>query len=380
VTEKETGSSEEAITITNVAEYLKAIEELAKYKYGKFAFRGQGEKSYDIFSSAARRLKITDSDPDEIVRFKKYHENLISNAKLKGYHRTGIMPLQELELLAELQHNGAATGLIDFTYSSLVALYFAASNMDKEHAAVHIVNTSDIAKYDHIQSNDIKKTFDTFLEDNGGKLWVWEPSNLNNRIPKQHSLFIFGKPGIDEEFSVGVIQIHSEAKSQIINELQNYHNIDAFSLFNDLTGFAKENSYKKPYMDPEFLKIMFKVNSYLLVEGTDPLSQIELLNRAIKLDKNSIEPLMLRSIYNMVLEDHHGVIDDTNRLIELWSDNPGFYLARARSEIQLKDFEGGREDLKKTLELSPDDEESLRLLERLNNEHPEDDGITSSLE
>jgi hypothetical protein len=48
---------------------------------------------------------------------------LIKDAKSYHYHKE---KLSDLELLLELQHYGAATGLVDFSRDFLIALWFAA--------------------------------------------------------------------------------------------------------------------------------------------------------------------------------------------------------------------------------------------------------------
>jgi hypothetical protein len=55
--------------------------------------------------------------------FQDYHETLINDAKSYHYHKE---KLSDLELLLELQHYGAATGLVDFSRDFLIALWFAA--------------------------------------------------------------------------------------------------------------------------------------------------------------------------------------------------------------------------------------------------------------
>lgn len=131
--------------------------------------------------------------------------------------------------MAELQHNGAATGLIDFTYSSLVALYFASSDLGNENGAVYFINTRDSTKLKRIEPTDLEKTFKDLLKNSDNVLWFWEPSDLNNRILLQHSTFIFGDPEINKEF-VKTIQIAEEGKLTILSELEKLHNISTATL------------------------------------------------------------------------------------------------------------------------------------------------------
>ena len=53
----------------------------------------------------------------------KINEEMIKNARLQGHGEKDGQRFSDLELLAELQHYGAATCLIDFTYSAQVALW-----------------------------------------------------------------------------------------------------------------------------------------------------------------------------------------------------------------------------------------------------------------
>lgn len=55
----------------------------------------------------------------------------------------------ELEVLTQLQHLGAATGLIDFTTEALVALWFACSEDLEEDGAVYILPRSEVQVVAH---------------------------------------------------------------------------------------------------------------------------------------------------------------------------------------------------------------------------------------
>lgn len=93
--------------------------------YGRVRmWRGQADIDWPIHSGAYRRLKNSSySNPnDKDIRW--YEKTLIQQASHKGYHYINGRALSDLELLARLQHHGAATRLIDFSKNVLVALFF----------------------------------------------------------------------------------------------------------------------------------------------------------------------------------------------------------------------------------------------------------------
>ena len=74
-------------------------------------------------ASAYRRLPETErNDPNNLL---KINQELIDKACLLGHDHKDGRYLSDLELLAELQHFGAATCLIDFTRSAQIALWSA---------------------------------------------------------------------------------------------------------------------------------------------------------------------------------------------------------------------------------------------------------------
>ena len=81
------------------------------------------KESYKIEASAYRRLSEADrNNPSKLLKINK---DLIEKARSLGHDQREAQQLSDLELLAELQHFGAATCLIDFSQSALVALWFA---------------------------------------------------------------------------------------------------------------------------------------------------------------------------------------------------------------------------------------------------------------
>ena len=89
-------------------------------------FRGLPNKAHSIEASAWRRL-TNEQDSNNIDKLLEINEGLISDARDQKFHIKDERELRELEILAELQHFRAATFLIDFTYSALVALWVCLS-------------------------------------------------------------------------------------------------------------------------------------------------------------------------------------------------------------------------------------------------------------
>ena len=106
---------------------LKSFMEWAEqFNDGEYVFHCVSNEKYIIEASTYRRLKdkdgkfkkAEDGTPEKLL---KINEEMIEEAHRQGHGRD----LKDLELLAELQHRGAATCLIDFTKNPLVALWMA---------------------------------------------------------------------------------------------------------------------------------------------------------------------------------------------------------------------------------------------------------------
>ena len=132
--------------VKDVAGYLKEVSEIkAKWPNSTLVFRGQENEEWLLESSAERRLKASLPSQEEITDplFLEYNEDLTKKCRLKNYDKREQKQLDDLELLADLQHHGAATCLIDFTRNALVALWFACQKSDDADGKVFVVNIAD---------------------------------------------------------------------------------------------------------------------------------------------------------------------------------------------------------------------------------------------
>lgn len=140
--EKQRKSAE---SVKSVAEGWQKLQRLTDPE-GNYAYRGQENAEWGVESGASRRLNLTNigRPQDDQERFIRYHETeLLDPARMDGYGVEEGRPLSDLELLAKLQHHGAATCLIDFTRNFLVAMWFACQPHKEKNGKIFILNTSD---------------------------------------------------------------------------------------------------------------------------------------------------------------------------------------------------------------------------------------------
>ena len=136
--------------------YLSQIATLDS-RSGRYAFRGQADSSWKLHSAATRRLiqHLEDDDIENSNAFGHlylvYHRiALLSPARTCGFDIHDGHSDSDLQLLTKLQHYGAATGLIDFTWDSLVALWFATFSLGgkkKCSGRVFVVDLNDTVQF-----------------------------------------------------------------------------------------------------------------------------------------------------------------------------------------------------------------------------------------
>ncbi len=188
-------------------------------------------------------------------------EELINNAK-KHYPTKYEKELSDLDILADIQHNGGATCLVDFSKNILTSLWFACSGDSQYDGYVYCYDyINDMIRNDaitYIRPDDEKKSIrdlvsQTYKETNissdiTARFCLWEPSTRNNRILRQDSIFLFGIEKFHvKTHDIKVIRIPAECKENICFALRNIFNITGSVIFNDPAGYATTNSKDSPY-------------------------------------------------------------------------------------------------------------------------------------
>ena len=233
-----------------------------QFNDGQYLFRGVTRDTYEIEASTYRRLKKEDKTPPNLLKINK---ELIEDARLMGHDQKDGQRLFDLDLLAELQHFGAATCLIDFTRDALVALWFACqqSSGGPAKGKVVAVRIDDPARFRTVDTELIEENIDYFLAQDAKDfsaqdvenfyaqdkyLYQWQPKYQNNRIIAQKSVFVFG--GIKIEIEAECVIMES-SKQKILKSLDKLSGITEASMFPDFDGFARLHAHNKPYIESD---------------------------------------------------------------------------------------------------------------------------------
>lgn len=183
-------------------------------------------------------------------------ENLLRNAR-KHYPEQYDVRWPDLNILADIQHNGGATCLVDFSKNILTALWFACNNDIEDDGFIYCYDImEDMIVRDTltmIKPKDENKSIRELLlqtyketnisSDTTARFCLWEPSPRSTRILRQDSVFMFGI----ERFKVNnhgikIIRIPAERKICILQAMKGLFNVTGTAIYNDNVGFASMNS------------------------------------------------------------------------------------------------------------------------------------------
>ena len=270
--------------------------------------------------------------------------------------------LSDLQLLAKLQHLGAATGLLDFSWNPLVGLWFACEEPDAE-GKLFVINLNDPIQVAMISKDDVEQRASRlFLPGEGPpSMAYWEPTasgDASARILRQRSVFVIGRPNMPEDSNIiaGII-IAQEDKNELIREL-GLLDVSHRSLFMDAHGFAENNGVAYP--------ISLSQDDYLIA-GNRYYQQgafryaIEAYSKFVDLNPDHYRIYFLRGNAHAELRNHVEAIEDYGRALSTMARFPQsividhmIYFNRANSRVELEDYAGAVKDYLQAIGLVPD--------------------------
>ena len=242
----------EPIEISDLADYINEINAIIDSEK-IYLYRGQENEEWQVNSSAYRRLERLYDSPSDALRYlwQGYLKQIVDEIKLK--YPSTYRDLFDLECMAHLQHNKVATGLIDFTFSPLVALWFACATEDHENITGKvIVLENDSEKIEEIQTVEtLGRDLEAFFDVDQEQWYSWSPTLDSQtvdteRMTMQQSVFLFGLPEIDREMITQEIIIPAEYKASLRIELAKMGILEK-TLFSDLLGFFERNTSEHFY-------------------------------------------------------------------------------------------------------------------------------------
>ena len=277
----------------------------------------------------------------------QYVKNLISEVK-NTY--PSFNNLSDLEILAELQHKGAASCLVDFSQNILISLWFATQKDPEDfgylflydiNADVFMHNNIEYISRDNCEENIetlLLKTKQTasYVEKHKARFWSWRPTSLNSRIARQDSIFIFGmEPFIVKDHNIRVIPIIPSWKSDIQSALKTFFGLTAETIYPDSDGLAlshsKSNSispttsYLNPYFNAgfnDFETLQSGISNLMKGEYSIALNlfhHFEGINNKLIIDSERITlNSSIANIHLILIELYYSIAKCYHKLNKLW--------------------------------------------------------------
>lgn len=306
----------------------------------------------EIRSGASIRLYQDNKDGKDTPKitsayYIQYVKNLISEVK-NTY--PSFNNLSDLEILAELQHKGAASCLVDFSQNILISLWFATQKDPEDfgylflydiNADVFMHNNIEYISRDNCEENIetlLLKTKQTasYVEKHKARFWSWRPTSLNSRIARQDSIFIFGmEPFIVKDHNIRVIPIIPSWKSDIQSALKTFFGLTAETIYPDSDGLAlshsKSNSispttsYLNPYFNAgfnDFETLQSGISNLMKGEYSIALNlfhHFEGINNKLIIDSERITlNSSIANIHLILIELYYSIAKCYHKLNKLW--------------------------------------------------------------
>ena len=384
-----------SIPIRTLDDFIKWAK---KFKENEYVFRGVSNEAHGIRASASLRPDEKEQPEKELdvkkrnfERFLHINKDLIRKAQQRGYDKKDGTELNVLDILAELQHYGAATCLIDFTCSAQIALWFACQpyrekqdeRKDKEkkpgdskktvngkvYAVKHkpprsprLQKCIEITPEFLEEDAEAKKDIGYFLKEGADSpLYYLQPKYQNHRIIAQQSVFLFGQYEFEADDECIIAE---DCKENILKELHRVSGINDDKLFPDFEGFAwihrKESSYTD--LTPSAHKALgLEENN----KGNFEEAVAE-YDMAINKNSNDAEAYNLRGKAYFSLERYNDTLKDYNEAIRINPDYAEAYFNRGMLNDERKKYEDAISDFTKALSLKPNYDDALFHRGRMN--------------
>lgn len=224
--------------------------------YSNWAFRGERDERWPLYSSLSRYLQNFGVHPKA---WPEQEGRILRIFKRKAHQFLDKPPDPEddFQWMALMQHHGAPTRLIDFTWSPYVAAFFALERTVADGVVWAMnpagVDSSRAPKPGRVDPR-VKGNFRRyFLPGKNRFIWMGEPHIMNRRLIAQSGTFAV--PGVldvpieeilsesDQENVLAKLILTNAVREVGMRELYRM-NITYATLFPDLDGLARSLAYE----------------------------------------------------------------------------------------------------------------------------------------
>lgn len=230
------------------------------------AWRGQADHRWRVDSGAVRRVlgqcESANRGPHTIESVvHNYETRLINEARCRG---GGWIPVQnpsDLEVLASLQHYGAATRLLDFSENAFVALWFACTDLPSETGLLIGIDRNLSTALDEysLAREPLPQILGNHSDNR--RLLLWRPGYLFDRMRVQQSLFLFNvtadevwgsiplRGGAEDprDSEIFAVAITPELKGVLASKWEVLFGYSVQTLFPDIEGFARAHGARNQF-------------------------------------------------------------------------------------------------------------------------------------
>ncbi len=260
--------------------FLKLI---TSHPYTNWAFRGERDERWPLYSSLSRYLRNFGVSPQA---WPHQEARILRIFKRKAHQFLAQPPDpdDDFQWLALMQHHGAPTRLIDFTWSPYVAAFFALER-SLDDGVVWAMNPAriDSSRAPRHRQMDprIKGNFPLyFLKGEHRFIWLGEPLMMNRRLIAQSGTFAV--PGVldrpieeilsadDQENVLAKLVLAKPVRDVGMRELYRM-NITHATLFPDLDGLAKSLGYELEFHWGYNPRTMEKYRAWLRTQSSKNL-------------------------------------------------------------------------------------------------------------
>lgn len=208
-------------SVTDLEDFLQAVQ---RYHQHGWIYRGVGDSTFALLPKVGR------------MEFRSHYsvgteKLLLLTFKQRAVRFVSPIPSSDLEWLAVGQHHGLPTRLLDWTYSPMVALYFAVRDQPDAEAAVY-------CRHMPRGRND----FDPFALKTAQKYY---PPHISPRMPVQNALFtVEPDPTVEPIIRTGVKLLIPQTSKNRLRERLSLLGVHDESMFPDLDGACAHLSWR----------------------------------------------------------------------------------------------------------------------------------------